>query len=185
MTNAYDLSVGVFVRGLENLKAQLMKADAHAAADDRGAAALLGASLAVEGPGREAEGAAGADLHQCSLAAHVHWASEGARLAIEKALGASRMPAPNDAKSFGDLYERLDATIAFLRETSPSDLEAGLDREIVVEHRRGSMRASGSRFLLAFAIPHFFSHVTTAYGILRNQGVNLTMGDYLGNWGAA
>ena len=40
-------------------------------------------------------------------------------------------------------------------------------------------------FLLAFAIPHFFYHVTTAYGILRNQGERLTMGDFLGNWGAA
>lgn len=54
---------------------------------------------------------------------------------------------------------------------------------IVVEHRRGSMGSSGGQFLLAFAIPHFFYHVTSAHGILRNQGVPLTMGDFLGNWG--
>ena len=68
---------------------------------------------------------------------------------------------------------------------APSDLEAGLDRAIVIEHLRGSMRSSGGHFLIAFAIPHFFYHVTTAYGILRNQGVPLTMGDFLGNWGTS
>ncbi|WP_426747501.1 DUF1993 family protein [Myxococcus faecalis] len=66
---------------------------------------------------------------------------------------------------------------------APSDLEAGFEREVVIAHRRGSVRASGRQFLMAFAIPHFFYHLTTAYGILRNQGVRLTMGDFLGNWG--
>jgi hypothetical protein len=120
-----------------------------------------------------------------TLAAQVHWAAEGARLAIAQLLGAPRAPAANDAKSFADLHQRLDATIAYLREIAPSDLEAGLDRAIAIEHRRGSMRSSGRQFLIAFAIPHFFYHVTTAYGILRNQGVELTMGDFLGNWGTS
>jgi hypothetical protein len=93
------------------------------------------------------------------------------------------VPAANDAKSCADLHQRLDATIAYLRAIAPSDLVAGLDRAIVIEHRRGSMRSSGGQFLIAFAIPHFFYHVTSAYSILRNQGVKLTMGDFLGNWG--
>ncbi len=185
MADAYNQSVGVFVRGLTNLKTQLMKAEDHAVAGSSGEAALLEASLAAEGPVRGVANAAGADLHLYTLAAHAHWASEGAKLAIAKLLGAPRVPAANDAKSFADLYHRLDATIAFLREIAPSELEAGLDREIVIEHRSGSMRSNGDRFLLAFAIPHFFYHVTTAYGILRNQGVKLTMGDFLGNWGAS
>lgn len=181
--NAYDLSAGPFVRGLTNLKAQLTKAEAHAASSGSGEAALLDAQLAEDGgvPGV----ASGADLHRYTLAAHVHWAAEGARLAISKLLGATRVPAASDAKSFAELHQRLDATIAYLREIAPGDLEAGLERAIVIEHRRGSMHSSGSQFLLAFAIPHFFYHVTTAYGILRNQGVQLTMGDFLGNWGAS
>ena len=43
------------------------------------------------------------------------------------------------------------------------------------------MRSSGSQFLLEFAIPHFFYDVTTSYGILRHQGVQLAMGDFLGS----
>jgi hypothetical protein len=174
--NAYDLSVGVFVRGLTNLNAQLAKAEAHAAASGRAEAALLDAKLA-DGPSP-----APTDLHMYTLAAQVHWAAEGPKLAIARVLSVPAVPAANEAKSFADLHQRLDATIAHLRSIAPSDLEAGLDREIVIEHRGGSMRSSGGRFLIAFAIPHFFYHVTTAYGILRNQGVQLTMGDFLGNW---
>ncbi|HET6340328.1 MAG TPA: DUF1993 domain-containing protein [Polyangiales bacterium] len=182
--NVHDLSAGVFGRGLTNLKTQLTKAEAHAAASGSGEAALLNAQLATEG---NARGVASdpRDLHKYTLALQVHWAAEGAKLAIARLLGAPPAPAANDAKSFADLHQRLDATIAYLREIAPSDLEASLDRTIVIEHRGGSMSCSGSQFLIAFAIPHFFYHVTTAYGILRNQGVQLTMGDFLGNWGTA
>jgi uncharacterized protein len=183
--NAYDLSAGLFVRGLTNLKAQLTKAEDHAAASGSGEAALLDAQLAAEGRVRGVASDAPIDLHMYTFAAQVHWAAEGAKLAIAQLLGASPVPVANDATSFANLHQRLDATIAYLREIAPSDLEAGLDRAIVIEHRRGSIRSSGRQFLLAFAIPHFFYHVTTAYGILRNQGVKLTMGDFLGNWGTS
>ncbi|MES2150689.1 MAG: DUF1993 domain-containing protein [Pseudomonadota bacterium] len=181
--NAYDLSAGVFVRGLTNLKIQLTKAEDHAAARGSGEAALLDAQLAAAMHGVASD--AVYDLHMYMLAAHVHWAAEGANLATARLLGAHPVPAANDAKSFADLHRRLDATIAYLQEVTPSDLEVGLDRTIVIEHRRGSTRSSGGQFLLAFAIPHFFYHVTTAYGILRNQGVQLTMGDFLGNRGTS
>ena len=183
--NAYDLSAGLFVRGLTNLKIQLAKAEDHAAATGSGEAALLNAQLAADGRVLGVANDALRDLHMYTLAAHVHWAAEGAKLAIAQLLGAPAVPAANDAKSFADLHHRLDATMAYLRDIAPSDLEAGLDRTIVIEHRLGSMSSSGGQFLLAFAIPHFFYHVTTAYGILRNQGVRLTMGDFLGNWGTS
>jgi hypothetical protein len=177
--NAYEISAGLFIRGLTNVKTQLTKAEDHAAATGRGEAPFLNATLATDDVTRDV----GADLHTYTLAAHVHWAAEGARLAIAQLLDAPAVPAANDATSFADLHQRLDATIAYLRAIVPNDLEAGLERTIVIEHRRGSMRAGGSQFLVAFAIPHFFYHMTTAYGILRNQGVHLTMGDFLGNWG--
>jgi uncharacterized protein len=181
--NVYDLSAGLFVRGLTNLKAQLKKAEAHAADSGSGEAALLDARLGAEGRTRDAAGDAPHDLHMYTLAAQVHWAAEGAKLAIGRLLGAPTAPAANDEKSFADLQQRLDATIAYLREIAPSDLEAGLDRAIVIERPRGSLSFSGRQFLREFAIPHFFYHVTSAYGIMRNHGVQLTMGDFLGSWG--
>ena len=179
--NAFDLSAGLFIRGLTNVKAQLTTAEDHVVATGGSEVAILNAQLATNGVARDAS----ADLHRYTYAAHVHWAAEGARLAIAQLLGEPAVPAANDAASFADLHQRLDATIAYLRAIVPSDLEAGLDRTIVIERPRGPMRSSGSQFLLALAIPHFFYHVTTAYGILRNQGVQLTMGDFLGNWAAS
>jgi len=182
--NAYDLSAGLFVRGLTNLKTLLTKAEAHGAASGSDETALLEAQLDAEARARGVVSDA-RDLHMYTLAAQVHWAAEGAKLAIARLLDAPAVPAANGAKSFADLHQRLDATIAYLREIAPSDLEAGLERTIVIEHPRGSTRSSGDQFLIAFAIPHFHYHVTTAYGILRNQGVRLTMGDFLGNWGTS
>jgi hypothetical protein len=180
MIDTYDLSAGVFIRGLTNLKAQLAKAADHVAASGISETALLDARLATA----DVASAHPADLHMYTLAAQVHWAAEGAKLAMGQLLGAPLAPTANDAKIFADLHQHLDATIAYFREIAPSDLEAGLDRTIVIENRRGSVRSSGRQFLLALAIPHFFYHMTSAYGILRNQGVQLTMSDFLGNWGA-
>lgn len=178
----YELSAGLFIRALTNLKAQLTKAEDHAAANGIGDA-LLDARLAAEGYRPDVVSAHPNDLHIYTLATQVHWAAEGATLAIARLLGAPRVPVPNEAKTFSHLYRRLDDTIAFLRQVAPSDLESGLDRAIVVEHRRGAVHSTGSQFLIGYAIPHFFYHVSSAYGILRNQGVQLTMGDFLGNWG--
>jgi hypothetical protein len=179
--SAYELSAGLFVRGLSNLKSQLAKAEAHAASNESGEAALLDARL-VGGAGGSGVDHPPADVHMFTLAAQVYWAAEGARLAIMRLLGAQAEPHPNNARSFADLQAKLDATIAYLREVAPSELEAGLERAIVIEHPRGVVRSGGGQFLAAYAIPHFLYHTTTAYGIMRHHGVPLTMGDFLGNW---
>ena len=181
--DSYDISAGLFVRGLTNLKAQLIKAENHAEANGISAAELLSASLATESRALTAAPSSPFDLHAYTLAAHVHWAAEGARLAMGRLLGTSLSPDATVETSFRDLHRRLDATIDHLRSTAPDDIEPGFARTIVVEARGGSTSADGSRFLAGYAIPHFLYHVTTAYSILRRQGVQLTMGDFLGSWG--
>lgn len=175
--NVYETSAGVFIHGLSNVKTLLEKAEAHVAANGGHQPALLEARLAADG------GTANHphDVHTYTLAAQVHWAAQGAQLAVARLLGAPAVPAASSEKSFADLHQRLDATIAQLRSIAPSELEAGLDRTLVLEVRRGSLRFSGSQFLLEYAIPHFFYHVSAVYSILREQGVQLTMGDFLGN----
>lgn len=184
MLSSYDLSAGLFIRGLSNLKIQLTKAEDYIATNGSGEAALLNAQLTVRGDEPVASYSP-ADLHRFTLAAQVHWAAEGAKLAIARLLDTHTVPDANHATTFADLHLRLDATIAHLRGITPSALEPGLDRTIVIEHPRGSTSSTGAQFLVAFAIPHFFYHVTTAYGILREQGVPLTMRDFLGNWGSS
>ena len=146
----------------------LTKAEAHAAASGSGDSALIAAQLA-------------ADMN--NLGVQVHWATEGANLAMARLLGvAPPVPSANDAKSLADLKQRIDTTITHLSALSPRDLEAGLERVIEIQHRGASKQWSGGEFLVEFAIPSFFFHVTTAYGILRHKGVELTKGDFLGGW---
>jgi hypothetical protein len=162
---AHDLSVAVFARGLTNLKATLTKGEAYASAAGIDPRELLDARLA-------------ADMY--TLAVQVHWACEGAKLAVARLVGAAATPSVGEAKTFDELYEQIDRTIAHLRDVSPNDLEAGLDRTIEIEHRGSIRKQTGSQFLVELAIPSFFFHATTAYGILRHKGVDLTKGQFLG-----
>jgi hypothetical protein len=153
MLKAFDLSVGLFVRGLTNLNGQLTKGEAHAAATGADPASLLHARLAD-------------DMY--NLAAQTHWECEGAKLAVARLLGDAPAPLADEGKTFAELHERIDATVAHLRGVDPAALEAGLERTIEVRHRGASMTFRGDRFLTEFAIPNFFFHLTAAYGILRH-----------------
>jgi uncharacterized protein len=168
MMKAFDVSVGMFVRGLTNLKGMLAKGEAHASSRGIEPGALLNAQLA------------GDMFNLFNLAVQAHWASEGAKLAVQRLLGVSSTPPPAEAKSFAELYERIDATIAYLAAVDPEALEVGLGRTIELPVRGGPQVFRGDHFLTEFAIPNFFFHFTAAYGILRHEGVPLQKGDFLG-----
>ena len=162
---AFDWSIGVFVRGLTNLKVVLTKGEAHALARDVVPDALLNARLAD-------------DMND--LATQIHWASEGATLAVHRLLGVTSTPQAEKATSFAELHERIDRAIAYLGAVDSDALEAGLARTIELPQRGGSKAYRGDRFVIEFALPSFFFHLTTAYGILRHEGVPLQKGDFMG-----
>ncbi len=158
MLQAFDVSAAVLVRGLTNLKTVLTKGEAHGA--------KVTDSL-VDG--------------MQDLAAQVHWASEGSKLALGRVLGASQGPAAAvSATTFAELQASIDGAIADLEAIDPAALEAGLDREIELPLRGGKKYFRGDRFLLEFALPNFFFHLTLAYAILRSKGVPLEKGDFMG-----
>ena len=153
------------MRGLANLKTLLRKGEAHALARGTDPGALLDAKLAD-------------DMY--SLAVQVRWAGEGAKLAVARLLGVTPTPLAEEGKIFAELHQRIDRAIAHLGAVDPEALEAGLDRSIEIHHRGGSKTFHGDRFLTELAIPGFFFHLTTAYGILRHQGVPLQKGEFMG-----
>jgi hypothetical protein len=165
---AYDASIAQFVRALTNLKAILSKAEQQASARGLSTTTLLDARLAPAAP------------DMLSFASQVHWAAEGAKRTIERLVGAPIPSSNDDARTFAELHERIDSAITLLQSISPSDLEASLSREIEIDNRRGRLRFNGDQFLREFSIPHFYFHVTCAYTILRNQGIELKMADFLG-----
>jgi uncharacterized protein len=164
--SAYDASVALFVRGLRSVKTLLKKAEAHAAASGLEPRELLDAQLAGDMNG---------------LAFQAHWAAEGAKLAIARLLDRASAPASAEGKSFAELEERIDATIASLEAVGRDALEAGISRTVSIDHRGKVFTFAGDDFLLKFAIPNFYFHVTSAYAILRQKGVPLTKGDFMGD----
>ena len=159
MLQAFDVSAAVFVRGLMNLKTILTKGEAHGA--------KVTASL-VEG--------------MQDLAAQVHWASQGSKLALDRVLGLPQAPAAAaSATTFADLHASIDGAIAHLEAIDPAALDASLDRAIELPIRGRVKRFRGDRFLTEFALPNFFFHLTLAYAILRHEGVPLEKGDFMGS----
>ena len=92
------------------------------------------------------------------------------------------VPAYEDNEaSFGDLQARIAKTLAFIQSLPAADIEAGADRTIVL--RPGTPKETtlvGTSYLLNYTLPHFFFHTTTAYDILRHNGVEVGKKDFVG-----
>jgi uncharacterized protein len=98
-------------------------------------------------------------------------------------LAGIRPPSFEDIEvTFGELQERIDRTVEFLRGIGTDSIDGSEDREIVFSLRGSETRLSGTSFLFTFALPNFFFHVTTAYDILRHNGVPLGKLDFLGRF---
>jgi uncharacterized protein len=165
MPSLYDASVPLFIRGLGNLSHVLKKGAAHAKAAGLDPKTLIEARLAP-------------DMHP--LPAQVQRASDTAKGCAMRLAGRAVPSFEDTEQSFEELEARIQKTIAVLKELSPSDLEGSERREIVLELPNRSLRFEASAYLLDFAIPNFFFHVTTGYAILRHKGVEIGKTDYLG-----
>lgn len=86
---------------------------------------------------------------------------------------------PDDEKTLEDLKARIEKTISFLAQFKDSDFDGALTRRISRPRWEGKT-LSGEDFLMEYAIPNFYFHVTTAYAILRHNGVQIGKKDYLG-----
>jgi hypothetical protein len=99
-------------------------------------------------------------------------------------LAGVEVPAYEDNEaSFADLQARIAKTLAFIHSLPVADIEAGAERTIVL--RAGTPNEKtfvGSSYLLNYTLPHFFFHSTTAYDILRHNGVEVGKKDFVGTW---
>jgi len=160
----YDASAPVFVNALTNMRAWLDKAAA-----EKDEAALLEARLAPD---------------MRPLPAQFQMASDSAKNAIGRLAGIEAPSMADTEASFAELRERCDRTIAFIESVDPAAIAASEDREIELRFPNGmGYRWAGRDYLTGFALPNFFFHVTTAYAILRAQGVSLGKPDFLQHLG--
>jgi hypothetical protein len=111
-------------------------------------------------------------------------ASDSSKNALARLTGTEAPSMPDTEKSFAELRDRCDRTIAYLNTFDPKSLAGSEDREVVIKFPNGmGYRLLGGQYLADFALPNFFFHVTTAYAILRNAGVSVGKPDFLKHLG--
>ncbi len=167
MTTLYDASVPVFSQMLGGLSRVLTLAAAHAETKKIDPNALLQARLFPD---------------MFSTLRQVQVACDFAKSVCARMAGVE-VPSYEDKEvSFADLQARIAKTVAFIGGLTPAQFEGSATREIVTQAGTPKeKRFTGSAYLLTYGLPHFFFHVTTAYGILRSNGVEVGKKDYLGN----
>ena len=120
-------------------------------------------------------------------AALVNQAKQGDREAFDalaRLTGTSAPAMPDTEASFAELAERCTKTIDYVSQFDAAALADAADREVELKFPNGmGYRWRGADYLVGFALPNFFFHVTTAYAILRNAGVPLGKPDYLQHLG--
>jgi hypothetical protein len=100
--------------------------------------------------------------------------------------GAARLagqapPAYEDTEStFAELIARVHKTIAYLKTFSPEQLDGTEDKVITLKMRNGERQFHGMAYVQSFVLPNVYFHVTTAYNILRHNGVEIGKQDFLG-----
>ena len=161
----YQASVPVFIKLLGNLKGILEKTAAHAAAKKIEESVFVNARLYPD---------------MLPLSAQVQIASDSARGACARLSGAEPPPIEDNEKTLAELIARIDTTIAYLRTFKAEQLDGTETRQITRKLRGNPVTFSGVDYLLTFAMPNFYFHVTTTYAILRHNGVELGKGDFLG-----
>jgi hypothetical protein len=161
----HRLSIVPLLRALNNLSAVLHKGLAHAEARRIDPAVLCGARLFPD---------------MLPLARQVHIASDIAK-ACGARLAGMEPPRYEDVEfTFPELQARIGKTVAFLDTLSAAQIDGSEDREISFRNGGQNLKLSGLDYLLKYVLPNVHFHITTAYAILRHNGVELTKADYLG-----
>jgi hypothetical protein len=161
----YRASIPVLIRTLENLGAVLAKGEAHAAARNIDPGIFTGARLAP-------------DMHP--LFRQIHLASDSAKGCAARLAGIENPSFADTEKTFPELQARIAKTVAFLCSVTEAQLAGAEDRTITLNLRTPAIVFTGDDYLFNFALPNVFFHVTTAYDILRHNGVEIGKLDYLG-----
>ncbi len=163
----YDVSVPVFTRGLGQLAHLLDKGLAYAETQNIDTATLVNARLAPD---------------MFTLAGQVQSASDASKLAVARIAGIVAPSFPDTETTYEELQVRVTKTLDFIGTVDRAQIDGSDAREIVVKARGHELRFTPERYVLQFAIPNFFFHLTTAYGVLRHSGVPVGKLDYLGGF---
>ncbi len=158
-------TIRLIAKTLQNMEKWMDEADAHAKAKSFDVDVLAQARLAPD---------------QYSFVRQVQSACDQAKYAAAYLAGKQPPSHPDTEQTFAELRQRIQKCLAFLETVQAKDL-AGAEERRVAPPWLGGRWLRGDDYLLHVAIPNFFFHATTAYAILRHNGVGLGKMAYIGS----
>ncbi len=161
----YTAAVPTCVRALTNLTAILEKAVAHAEARKIDPAVLLGTRLYPD---------------MFPLSTQIHIANDIAQSGAARLAGAQVPAFEAKERSFAEWIAATRNSIGYLESLKPAQFEGSEDKTVTWSTRTSTRTMQGTPYLFNHVLPNVFFHVTTAYDILRQSGLELGKLDYLG-----
>ena len=161
----YDMTVPVFKRMLSNLLAIMDKAEASAAERKFDSLVLSHARLSPD---------------MIPFRGQVMIATDHVKGCVSRLAGREIPSWPDTEETFAELRLRIGKALDLLATIKPEDLEGGDQREVVLKLGGKDVAMNGLDYLTQRALPNFFFHITTAYAILRHNGVPVGKRDYIG-----
>jgi hypothetical protein len=162
---AYDVMSSTFNKMLPSLKKILARAEADATARKIDPRVFLEARLAPD---------------MFTLTRQVQIATDQVKGGMSRLAGAEVPSWPDNEASFADLASRIDKALAHVTLFKPAQYEGFEGRKIELKFPNVTLEYTGKDYLLGHVLPNFYFHMTTAYAILRHNGVALGKRDFLG-----
>jgi len=156
-----------FAQMLNNLSAILAKAQAHCEARKIDPLVLTSARLYPD---------------MFAFARQIQVCCDTAKGAVARLAGVEAPKHEDTEKTFEELQARIAKTLDFVESMKPAQIDGSEGREVVLKQRAGELRLKGLDYLFSHAYPNFYFHVTTAYNILRHNGVELGKKDFVGSF---
>lgn len=163
----YQASVPVFLKTLGNLSGILKKAEAYAVAKKIEPGVLVNARLAPD---------------MLPLARQIQIASDAVKGFGARAAGVDVPSFADTETTFAELQARIQKTVDFLKTLKPEQIDGTEQKEVTLKVGGNDLAFTVQNYLLHFAMPNFFFHVTTAYAILRHNGLEIGKKDFLGSY---
>lgn len=160
----YELTVPQFIKSLHNLSAILDKGAQYADSKKVDMEVLLNSRLAPD---------------QFPLSRQIQIACDTAKFCAARLTGKDAPVFPDTEKTLPEFQERIKAVTSYLESVSAKDYEGSAQKHITQARWEGQY-LTGEEYVVNHAVPNFYFHMTTAYAILRHNGVDIGKKDYLG-----
>jgi hypothetical protein len=160
----FDLTITQFTKMLHNLDTMLDKGAQYADHKKFDTTVLMSSRLAPD---------------QFALTRQIQIACDTAKLAAHRLTTKEAPSHPDTEATWAELRTRIQDTIKYLGTFTPKDFEMAATRQITQPRWEGKWM-TGEEFVMNHVVPNFYFHVTTAYAIMRHNGVEVGKKDYLG-----